>query len=678
MTARSIALIAVVCAGLTAVHVAAILGGPEGTGVLLLLDHVFDVALALALLLLGTAVGLHLLRRGRVFPTQPLEALIFGTALGLGAIATAVLLLGLARGLYWAALLTLLLAFAALARREVADLPELLRRAASFIGETGGDRGFLLLGFLVFGAVAVFVVVFGVAPPVDWDALMYHLRVPAQYLAHHRIYLPEDNLHAAYVGLVHMLYLPQLAARSTSGPALLSGALALLLGLAVFSFARRFFDASTATLSLALVWGTTTLLLVAITPRVDVTVALYLFLAHYGLLVALESPEERGFVMLPAVLLGCAVGIKYNALAYVVALAPLAAWAVVKRTGGVSAAVRPAVTAGLVALAVMLPWFAKNWLLLGAPLYPFMTQRVMEPWLAALYAGAAPAASVDPALLRPLLNVRVPFNLRDAFLNPARLTVEAEGAFYYANRILLLLPLWVLFVRHRVVNWLLVPALAYLALVIVPFPVTNLRYLVPAAVPLTLAVTYVMVALGQRFIAERPRRLLLAFLAALALAPTLRTMYVWTMRTRALGYAAGAVSRDEFLATHHDPGVRVYAPMMQFVNANVPHDGKILMLFEARGFYLDPSAIQDNKVTNWPLLAAALEPGECLEAAGIDHVLVATGSLNYYVQRGLDLTSIKWGRFQEFAASCLEPIYDGPGYMLLEVKRGGAARPRAP
>jgi hypothetical protein len=152
---------------------------------------------------------------------------------------------------------------------------------------------------------------------------------------------------------------------------------------------------------------------------------------------------------------------------------------------------------------------------------------------------------------------------------------------------------------------------------------------------------------------------------------------VWTARTRALGYAAGTVSRGVFLATHHDPGVRVYAPMMQFVNANVPDDGKILMLFEARGFYLDPSTIQDNKVTNWPLLATALEPGECLAAAGVDHVLLATGSLNYYVQRGLDLTSIKWGRFQEFAGSCLEPIYDGPGYVLFEVKSEDAARPQA-
>ena len=50
---------------------------------------------------------------------------------------------------------------------------------------------------------------------------MYHLRVPAQFLEAGRIYLLEDNLHVAYVQLVHMLYLPLLAYGSTSGPALL-------------------------------------------------------------------------------------------------------------------------------------------------------------------------------------------------------------------------------------------------------------------------------------------------------------------------------------------------------------------------------------------------------------------------------------------------------------------------
>ena len=119
-----------------------------------------------------------------------------------------------------------------------------------------------------------------------------------------------------------MLYLPLLALGSSAGPALLSAFIAVLLGLAVFAFTARFLGDRTASLSLALLWGTTTLLLVAITPRLDVTLAFYLFLAHYALMLALSSSSSRAPLYLSAVLLGAAIGIKYNALPYILGLAP--------------------------------------------------------------------------------------------------------------------------------------------------------------------------------------------------------------------------------------------------------------------------------------------------------------------------------------------------------------------
>ena len=128
-----------------------------------------------------------------------------------------------------------------------------------------------MLTAAVVAAVAVFLLVMAVAPPVDWDAQMYHLTIPNRFLERGSIYLPEDNLHTAFVGLIHMLYVPLLAAGSTSGPAILSALVALLVGLAVFSLAARFFDGPSASLSLALLWGTTTILLVAITRRVSVS-----------------------------------------------------------------------------------------------------------------------------------------------------------------------------------------------------------------------------------------------------------------------------------------------------------------------------------------------------------------------------------------------------------------------
>ncbi|MCZ6917543.1 MAG: hypothetical protein O7I93_12260, partial [Gemmatimonadetes bacterium] len=279
--------------GMVAGHLASLARGDEATGPLLIVNHLFDLTIVLGMLALAGAVGRLALRRAGVDLEQPLEALTFGIAIGMGIIAAGVLLLGLVRALYTPVLMAWLGTLALVARREVVGLGALLRRAAgSLRRQAAGEPIAAVVALTALGVVAVFLVVMALAPPVDWDSLMYHLHIPAQFVQHHRIFLPPDNLHTALVGLPHMLYVVFLAVGSPSGPALLSAALALLLGLAVVSFGIRFFGKLSTMLSVTILWGTTTILLVATTARIDVTLALYLFLAHHALLVALSSTSR--------------------------------------------------------------------------------------------------------------------------------------------------------------------------------------------------------------------------------------------------------------------------------------------------------------------------------------------------------------------------------------------------
>src|SRR5437667_384697 len=94
------------------------------------------------------------------------------------------------------------------------------------------------------------------------------------------------------------------------------------------------------------------LVLVAISPRIDMILALYLFLVHYAVICAMESKDAR-FLYLSAALAGMAAGVKYNALVYLIALAPLGGWVVVVRLQQRAGAV--ALVLGL-ALATALPW----------------------------------------------------------------------------------------------------------------------------------------------------------------------------------------------------------------------------------------------------------------------------------------------------------------------------------
>jgi len=196
-------------------------------------------------------------------------------------------------------------------------------------------------------------------------------------------------------------------------------------------------------------------------------------------------------------------------------------------------------------------------------------------------------------------------------------------------------------------------------------PETNLRYLFPAIAPLTVATAWLAVDTGRRIAGAALRRVVLGILAAVALVPSARSAVTWTRRSPVLGQAVGSVSRQDYLAA----GFTFYAALAGAVNRNVPPDGKVLLLWEARGFYLAPPHLQDNILTNWPLLEPWLDrTGDCLRGTGITHVLASTGAVGYYVSRGADPGVLGIDRFHAFADRCLMPVAGDPGFTLYRVK----------
>ena len=665
--------------GLTAAHGYVERRGPSYVGAWWILDHAFDLFAAVGLLGVCLAVGRWVLRRAAPSTLdRPLEQLVFGTVLGTGVVALAILLLGVAGGLQPAALLLLLGGIALAARRELVGIPALLRAGAQYARAHAAGRGLGGVAVVALVLFAVFLLVFALAPPVDWDSLMYHLRVPAQFLERGRIYLPEDNLRVSYINVVHMLYLPLLAAGSSAGPAVLSALLALLLAVAVFSLGTRFFPGPTGTLSATLLWGTTTFLLVAITPRVDVSLALFTFLAHYALLAALETPADRRPLYVAGALLGLAVGVKYHALPYAVGLSPLILWAAYAPSRRVTAAVRPLALFGLAALAAALPWLLKNLWLLGAPIYPVLADPLLQPWLASLFGSRGVPDGVDPRILQIVWQSRSSFNLWDAFFAPGRISIEFEGNFYFTNPALWCLPVWAFFARERTLTWLVVPAVGYLLVLLLPFPDTNLRYLAPALVPLTVVVANVTVRVAERWLPRFARQTALAALALLALSPSARTAWMWARDTLAVEHALGLRSADEYRAAHLLPDARSHAALVRWVNAHVPGDARIVMLFEGRGFYFEPEVLQDHAASTWPLLATR-PLDDCLREAGVTHVLLGVGAARYFVRGGADPAVLRWDRFESFAARCLDTLHESPGFVLFRIRApGDTAAPAAP
>ena len=119
-----------------------LIGSPAAdyAGPLLWFHHLYGLVLTLALLTLCAGVGRLALRRAGLEFGNSLESLIFAAATGAGITATLMLILGLSGGLRLSAIVLLLLTLATAARKELAELPDQLRKVAAGFGGRSGSR----------------------------------------------------------------------------------------------------------------------------------------------------------------------------------------------------------------------------------------------------------------------------------------------------------------------------------------------------------------------------------------------------------------------------------------------------------------------------------------------------------------------------------------------------------
>lgn len=636
----------------------------QARGVVLLLVHAADALAVAALLVLCTAVGEATLRRMGLSFSTTRDRLPFATALGSGIVATELLGACALFGVHsWILALTLG-ATAVGVGSELVRVVSPPTDLSSLEPRSWHTEGFWATA-IPLGVVAVVLIALALVPPSDWDSLMYHILVPNRWLRDGRISTLAGNGHVAFVGLVHMLYLPLLAIRSLSGPAVLSAALALMLGLEVLALATRWFGPTVGRGSAVLLWGTPTILLVASTAKIDATLALFLILGHDALLTAWRQRSAR-HLDLAAVILGLSLGVKYQAGAYALALIPLVLAAIAAIRPNLRHAIPLIVRFAVIATCATIPWLLKNQILYGVASYPFFAGHSTQPWLTSLLPTNA-ALTLDPRVFQIQSMARTRFNVHDAFLNPIALGAGGEMAFYFLNPLLVLVPSCLLFARKPGVLGLVGPSLIYVATILLIAPTANLRYLMPAIAPLTIVCTVALCALSER-LPVVPRWAGRAMVGLVCLIPSVGAMYVWLAGTNAVANLLGTMSGQQLLTAHASPTVRSQTRIAVAANKLVPPADTILMIFEARGLYLDAPSIEDTELTNWPTLEAALGPSHCLGGSGIRYVLARQAAARYQLQRGVpdDLLGLK--SFERFANRCLIPVYTDSDATLYSIR----------
>jgi len=662
-------------------------------GLSLVLDHLFNVLVAGAMFALFFCMGKRLLSLSGFEWDSFAEEFVFSTATGAGTLALLILGAALAGLLNRYVVGTIFAAALLFGGSQLLRLLGVARNAIARDYSHPVEVAYILS----FATVVLVMVLRALTPPHTVDEAIYHLASVRRFLEAGSLTplydMAQGNTHL----LAHMLYVPCLMVGADSAAKLLSVGFALLTALSLYAYARRFFNERVGYVAALAFFGAGMVVEVAITARIDVTLAGMLFLATYAITVYLERRSLR-WLWLSAFLSGAAIGIKLTGFLWVAILGCAYLIQTLYRTPTKERLrhLRLGLFYFLILLTVVSPWLLKNYVYFHDPFYPFASTETVtdnrsqpvshfgpaeEEKLESYFQKAKERNSRLAERIRGILEnaaahrpERHPLRFWGYFTNPAVYNVGEP--YHTPNYLFVVCPLFLFFGRDRKLIWLALSCVVFF--VLMAWSAWTARYLLPLYPPLTLIAAYVVVRASESL---GTRRALRAALPALALLLTTGSVVLseasQLIRNHELNYINGSLSRADFLSL-----VFYYSPL-RYVNENASGEAKILMIGSQMGYDLQRPYVADTtwESTPWRRLLLKADTPEGvrneMKAEGITHVIYSpelyvfstnTGSLgiasaevgsgrpDYYQQWR------NWATFEEFKAKYLEQVYiDQPG-----------------
>ncbi|MBI2386857.1 MAG: hypothetical protein HYV14_12750 [Elusimicrobia bacterium] len=581
-------------------------------------------AATITLSLLG--VGRLLLRTSRFVAHNPWEEAALSFGLGYGSVGTLLLLLGLC-GLWSGGFLTASLA--ALAVLSFPGLRELflsVRRALTQT-RTKPDALGSCAGALVV-LVWLYSLRYALIPETFYDALVYHLALPAQYLLHGGVYPTPSNSYSGVPALPQMLSGLALAIEPWGiAASILHCSLLLWCCVALVGLSRRLGRPQAGVLAALIFAATPVVIGESFRVSVGLEWALMELCCLTGLLVAAE--EQNGLSM-PAIVLagsflGFAMTTKYPAWLLALAAIPLLSGGRLSTAEERKRFTARLLACGAIAMVLIVPWVLKNVFFYGNPLYPFFHERfapagaAVPDWRQISAAGTDLGRFLTPAGFWSYL--RHPWD----FLKPADDLTQTTGPVYLA-----LLPALLLFPFERGGRLVAVFAAAAWVPLSVLSPMT--RFFIPHLAVLALLVAYLIEGLQSSWAARSFRigAVGLAVLSALGWA-------VMDSNRGKLPVYLGAKEFGDYLGhttiSYPPPPYAGY----EFLNKQAPANAKVLIYSESRGFYLNREAILSS-----PDQRTALESwaDESADGAALARKIRQEG-VSFILVNGAEMTRLK-------------------------------------
>jgi len=320
------------------------------------------------------ALGRAVCRRFRLDFTSTAEDLSFSLFLGTGVAGLSVLCLGLVGLLRAWPIAMLFAAFLLLTRAELPQLFEVILAGIQRAVSTAEGR----LLTLLFVCLATILLLRAATPPHAYDEAIYHLAATRQFVEQGRVFPSYDNSMGNQPFLVHMIYAVCLIAKSDIAAKLLSLLLGISTALPLYGFCSRLLTRRVGVIALFAFFAAGMVVEVAVTARIDVSLAGMLFLATYSMINYLET-ERHGWLCVSALFAGFSLGIKHSAGMWLLFVGAMyIVERLIRRREHFATVLRRGFGYMCIAAAIASPWYVKNYVWFHNPLYPFLIGEVAD------------------------------------------------------------------------------------------------------------------------------------------------------------------------------------------------------------------------------------------------------------------------------------------------------------
>jgi 4-amino-4-deoxy-L-arabinose transferase-like glycosyltransferase len=673
-----------------------VFGSNDATGIVHILNNIYHLSVALAAAAAAICVGHAVCKLLRVDFANGPEEISFSLFVGVGVVGLSVLglgLLGLLRPL------PVLLLFALYLSVSLRSWPRIFAVVGKSLQTITQSRETKIVA-LIFAGLISLLVLRAATPPNTADELIYHLPVTKAFVDQGRVYPLFDNSLGNFSFLVHMIYAVCLLAKADIAARLFSLFLALGTALALYGFCARYLTRRLGVVAMFAFFAAGMVVEVAITTRIDVSLAGMLFLTTYAMFNYLHSQNIR-WLLVSAALAGFSLGIKHSAGIWLLLIGVMyLVETLFRRREQVTAVLTQGILYALLAAVVASPWYLKNYLWFGNPLYPLITGEVADfgdrgiRYFNAndeqkLEAHFQTATKEIPDVVREqeqaitaAANSREERNaLRwwNIFLKPNRFLMAEPHQ--YPNYLFLMIPFLVFVRRRAVILWLLLLSIGFV--LAITWTSWIGRYLLPAYPALTIVAAYVITS-----IAERVRALhnLPLYSLAIVLSVVVSASVLSMQKFNSLGFVTGMVSRRDVQLpfTYYKP--------IDYINNQLPSNARIMLLGVQLNYGIERFYVSDESwfATKWRRLLvhnnSLDEVNDNLKREGYTHILYSPVIFTYAASMGasgtggMDLmvsqpTSAEhqllrnWSTFTLYQQKYLETVYsDNDKYYVFRIK----------